>query len=101
MVVEHVSDGAFAGVRAVSIRSVSEAMQSRHIGILAEVVGEAHSCSAFEVAQEMLESLPVHSTRIGHVLAQLVDDKSDVRASPTGDEVCESNQAAVLLAIGV
>ena len=37
--------------------------------------------------------MPVSFSRIGHELAELVHDEGNVRPSPAGDEVGESNEA--------
>ena len=47
MEVENISNGAFAGVGAVSVRSSGEAMQRGHVGGLAEVIRQTKSGSAF------------------------------------------------------
>ena len=90
---EHVSNCTLAGIRAVGVRSVGEAVESKLI--LAEVVGEANTNSSFEVANQVLESLPVSHPWIGHVLAELVHSVGDIGASPARNEICKSDQAAV------
>ena len=62
----------------------------------AKVVEQALVLGPLQVAQQMLEQMPVRLTWIGHVFAKFVYHEANIRASPAGQVVRQSNKTAVL-----
>jgi hypothetical protein len=71
-------------------------MNSFHHRVLGtEVEAQAvRSCSA-QVADEVLESVPMNVARIGHELTELVHDEGDVWTRPASDKICQGDEAGV------
>ena len=95
---KYVANGTLASVGAVSVRSVSVTMKAMH-RTCTGIVTQSNIASAFEIAQQVLESLPVSGPRVGHKLAQLVHGERNVRTSPVCNKICECHQRAILGAI--
>ena len=93
---EDVGDGAAPSVRAVGMRRVAEAMETRDTGRVSKVKDKTFLLGALQIAQQMFEHLEVGVARVGHELAQLVDHEGNVGASPAGEVVREGHEAGIL-----
>ena len=69
-------------------------MQIASIG--SELEEEAFGLRSLEIANQILEHMPMGLARVCHELAEFVDGESNIWASPTREEICQRDQTAVL-----